>query len=197
MKKLLAAFALIICSSLILFSFNNTKKTVIIDAGHGGTDNGASYDGVYEKAIALDIAKKVKALNKNENLEIVLTRDADSYPSLSERSSFINKLNPAMVISLHINRTQEKNTEKSGTEVYYSDQNEKPEASKILAEKLSSKFDQSVVKNQNLHILRNSKSPALLLEMGFINNKKERELLNSNEGQNQFAEKILEFINEN
>lgn len=197
MKKLLAAFALIICSSLILFSFNNTKKTVIIDAGHGGTDNGASYDGVYEKAIALDIAKKVKALNKNENLEIVLTRDADSYPSLSERSSFINKLNPAMVISLHINRTQEKNTEKSGTEVYYSDQNEKSEASKILAEKLSSKFDQSVVKNQNLHILRNSKSPALLLEMGFINNKKERELLNSNEGQNQFAEKILEFINEN
>ena len=197
MKKLITLFSALVFSSTVLFSFNNTKKTVIIDAGHGGNDHGATYNDVLEKNIALSVASKVKSLNKDENTEIILTRENDSYPSLSDRSAFVNKKNPVMVISLHLNRNSEANTQRNGTEVYYSENNEKAEASKILAEKLASKFENSSVKSQNLHILRASKSPALLVEMGFINNKEDRELLTSQHGQNQYAQKILDFISEN
>lgn len=197
MKKLITLFSALVFSSSILFSFNNTKKTVIIDAGHGGNDHGAAYNDVLEKNISLAVASKIKSLNKDENTEIILTRENDSYPSLSDRSAFVNKKNPVMVISLHLNRNSEANTQRNGTEVYYSENNEKAEASKILAEKLASKFENSSVKSQNLHILRASKSPALLVEMGFINNKEDRELLTSQHGQNQCAQKILDFISEN
>ena len=163
MKKLITLFSALVFSSTVLFSFNNTKKTVIIDAGHGGNDHGAAYNDVLEKNIALAVASKIKSLNKDENTEIILTRENDSYPSLSDRSAFVNKKNPVMVISLHLNRNSEANTQRNGTEVYYSENNEKAEASKILAEKLASKFENSSVKSQNLHILRASKSvtPAL------------------------------------
>lgn len=197
MKKLITLFSALVFSSSILFSFNNTKKTVIIDAGHGGNDHGAAYNDVLEKNISLAVASKIKSLNKDENTEIILTRENDSYPSLSDRSAFVNKKNPVMVISLHLNRNSEANTHRNGTEIYYSENNEKAEASKILAEKLASKFENSSVKSQNLHILRASKSPALLVEMGFINNKEDRELLTSQHGQNQYAQKILDFISEN
>lgn len=196
MKKVITLFSALVFSSSLLFSFN-TKKTVIIDAGHGGNDHGAAYNDVLEKNIALAVASKIKSLNKDENTEIILTRENDSYPSLSDRSAFVNKKNPVMVISLHLNRNSEANTQRNGTEIYYSENNEKALASKILAEKLASKFENSSVKSQNLHILRASKSPALLVEMGFINNKEDRELLTSQHGQNQYAQKILDFISEN
>ena len=118
----------------------------MIDAGNGGNDIGAKYDNHEEKEIVLAVASKIKQLNKNSDLEIILTRDSDTYPSLSDRSEFINKINPDLVISLHLNRSAQKDTDRNGTEIYYSGLNAKAEQSKKAATKLSSQFNNALVK---------------------------------------------------
>lgn len=175
-----------------LLSFSTlTKKTVIIDAGHGGTDNGASVNQTYEKDINNNIAQIIKELSsQNGNVKIILTHDGKTAPSLGERISFINKINPDLVISLHTNSST--NKDKSGVEIYVQN-NEK---SKQLAERLTSQFEKAEIKEQNLKLLKDSKSPAVIIEMGFLSNAKDREYLTTVEGQREMATKILHVIEE-
>ena len=193
MKNLLKIIGIVALGVLLSFSFSKEKKVVVIDAGHGGTDLGASRNGINEKEIVLNIAKKIKALNQNQNLEIILTRDDDSYPSLADRTKKINDLKPDYAISLHVNNSPRETTESKGMEVFVQEN----EVSKKLATKFSEKFQDSKIRTGNLHILRESKTPAILLELGFMNNPDERNYLASEKGQTETAEKILKFIDEN
>ncbi|MFC4165462.1 N-acetylmuramoyl-L-alanine amidase [Epilithonimonas zeae] len=146
-----------------------------------------------KKVVVLNIAKKIKALNQNQNLEIVLTRDDDSFPKLTDRTGKINELKPDYAISLHINNSPRETTDSKGVEVFPQDN----EVSKKLATKFSEKFQNSKIRTGNLHILRESKTPTILLELGFMNNPNERNYLASEKGQTETAEKILKFIDEN
>lgn len=189
------AFKLLVLSlaSTAILSFSPTnKKIIVIDAGHGGNDMGATYNEVSEKQIVLGVASQIKNLNKSEDYEIILTRDSDQYAGLSDRTAMINKLNPEMVISLHINRTPGSETDKKGHEIY----TQNSDASKALAEKISKKLGSCKIEEKNLHILRESKSPAVLVELGFINNKDDRDYLSSEAGQKELAQKFIEIINE-
>ena len=190
MRKL---FTLTIAAVLLVsMSFSGiSKKIIVIDAGHGGTDNGATHNDLQEKDIVLNIAKKIKELNKDENIEILLTRDGDSYPSLSDRSGYANKVKPDLLISLHMNKAL-KNTDKKGAEIYYQDN----ENSKNIASQLATSFDNCLTKHLNLHILRESTSPALLLELGFMSNEDDRNYYSSEKGQTETAEKILKFVSQ-
>lgn len=188
-------FKLLVLSlaSTAILSFSPTnKKIIVIDAGHGGNDMGATYNGVSEKQIVLGVASQIKKLNKSEDYEIILTRDSDQYAGLSDRTAMINKLNPEMVISLHINRTPGSETDKKGHEIF----TQNSDASKALAEKISKKLGSCEIEEKNLHILRESKSPAVLVELGFINNKEDRDYLSSEAGQKELAQKFIEIINE-
>ncbi|MGD1320020.1 N-acetylmuramoyl-L-alanine amidase family protein [Chryseobacterium sp. 2R14A] len=192
--KAIKLLALSLASTAILSFTPVSKKIIVIDAGHGGNDLGANKNGILEKDLVLKIAQEIKKANdKDGKYEIVLTRDNDTYATLSERTAQINKLNPEMVISLHVNSTPEADTPKNGHEIFIQNTAE----SKSLAEKLSKKLGECNIREQNLHILKNSKSPALLVELGYINNTKEREYLNSNDGQREIAQKFADFINEN
>lgn len=193
MKNLLRIISVIVLGFLLSFTFSKEKKVVVIDAGHGGTDLGVNREGFIEKDVVLKVAKKIKELNKNRNLEIILTREDDSYPSLTDRTDKINKLKPDFTISLHVNSLFKDKSEKKGVEVYYKEN----DASKQIADKLASKFDNCPVKTAKLHMLRMSDNPAVLLELGFVNNPQEREYLASEKGQIEMAEKILSVINEN
>lgn len=189
------AFKLLVLSlaSTAILSFSPTnKKIIVIDAGHGGNDMGATYNEVSEKQIVLGMASQIKKLNKSEDYEIILTRDSDQYAGLSDRTAMINKLNPEMVISLHINRTPGSETDKKGHEIF----TQNSDASKALAEKISKKLGSCKIEEKNLHILRESKSPAVLVELGFINNKEDRDYLSSEAGQKELAQKFIEIINE-
>lgn len=192
MKNLLRIISVIALGVLLSFNLSKDKKVVVIDAGHGGSDLGVNKDGFIEKEIVLKVAKKIKQLNKNSNLEIILTREDDSYPSLTERTDKINQLKPDLTISLHVNSSSKLNSEKKGAEVYY----KANEASKLFADKLASKFNNCPVKTMNLHMLRVPENPSVLLELGFANNKNERDYLESENGQTETAEKILSVINE-
>ena len=95
--------------------------TVVIDAGHGGNDNGAiSPGGIKEKDITLSIVRKVAELNNNKNIRIVLTRQSDILQPLKEKVSFALQQKPDAFISLHINAAPPRTEPKSGFEILLS-----------------------------------------------------------------------------
>lgn len=186
--------ALSVFSAAFLSFTPENKKVIVIDASHGGTDMGSNRNGIYEKNIVLTIGKEIQKFNTAQNkYEVILTRDYDTDSPLGDRTAFINKLNPEMVISLHMNSSPHKESERSGQEIFT--QNTK--ASRKLAEKISRKFNPCpIVGERNLHILRESKAPAVLVELGFMNNTKDREYLTSEKGQKEIAQKFTEVFKE-
>ncbi|MPS65284.1 MULTISPECIES: N-acetylmuramoyl-L-alanine amidase [unclassified Chryseobacterium] len=181
--------------STVFLSFTPVnKKYIVIDPGHGGNDMGVNLNGQSEKEITLTIAKEIKTIiDSQDRYEVVLTRDSDTNSQLKERTDLINKLTPEMVISLHVNGSPQKESTQQGQEIYF--QNSDP--SRILAERISQKFTSSkVIGERNLHILRESKSPTVLVELGFINNSKDRAYITSREGQREIVQKFVEVINE-
>lgn len=186
--------ALSVFSAAFLSFTPENKKLIIIDAGHGGTDMGSNKNGIYEKNIVLIIGKEIQKFNTAQNkYEVILTRDHDTDIPLSDRTAVINKLNPEMVISLHMNSSPHEESERSGQEIFI----QNTEASRKLAEKISRKFNPcSIVGERNLHILRASKAPTVLVELGFINSTKDREYLTSEKGQKEIAQKFTEVFKE-
>ncbi|MBB4806250.1 N-acetylmuramoyl-L-alanine amidase [Chryseobacterium defluvii] len=186
-------FALSLFSTAFL-SFTPIKKEyIVIDAGHGGNDLGAVYSDHSEKQIVLDIAEQIHEINETqEKYEVILTRDSDEFKSLTDRTNRINDLSPVMVISLHVNRTPEKETTKQGHEIFV----QSSEESKKIAGQITNKLGKCNITERNLHILRETKAPAVLVELGYINNTKDREYLTSKKGQKEIAQKFVEFFNE-
>ncbi|MFY7844913.1 N-acetylmuramoyl-L-alanine amidase family protein [Chryseobacterium gambrini] len=169
------------------------KKLIIVDAGHGGNDMGANRYGIYEKDIVLNIGKEIQKFNNSQDqYEVILTRDNDTYSQLSDRTTLINKLNPEMVISLHVNSSPKPESTEQGAELY----TQNTEGSKKLADRISKKFNTLKIEEKNLHILRESKAPTVLMELGYINNTKDREYLTSEKGQKEIAQKFSEIFRE-
>jgi N-acetylmuramoyl-L-alanine amidase len=99
-------------------------KTVIIDAGHGGSDNGAHGDYSYEKDICLDVAMKLGKKMEQEfpGIKILYTRTRDEYPSIKSRADFANANKGDLFISIHVNAAPKiKHSKFAGyrTETYY------------------------------------------------------------------------------
>ncbi len=80
-----------------------TGKMVIIDAGHGGKDHGASHYGMLEKDINLDLAKRTAASLRAKGVAVVMTRETDAFISLPDRSAVANKSSNAVFVSIHVN----------------------------------------------------------------------------------------------
>lgn len=119
--------------SIILFSITsgsfeafaqaNKKFTVVIDAGHGGKDIGATDNGVMEKNINLQVARQLESLIKKKlkNTKVVMTRDDDTYLTLQQRADKANKAQGDIFISIHTNSVDKKNPNRktvAGSSVY-------------------------------------------------------------------------------
>lgn len=99
------------------------KFTVVIDAGHGGKDIGATDNGVMEKNINLKVARQLESLIKKKlkNTKVVMTRDDDSYLTLQQRADKANKSQGDIFISIHTNSVDKKNKNRNslaGSSVY-------------------------------------------------------------------------------
>lgn len=93
-------------------------KKIVVDAGHGGKDPGTTgRDGVVEKEVVLDIARRVRDVLKKEGVEVVMTRSTDVFIPLDERSEITNKNNPDIFLSIHANANHVRSMK--GFEVYY------------------------------------------------------------------------------
>lgn len=179
---------------------NCKKKIIVIDPGHGGSDVGAQNGTTYEKNINLSVALKVKNILMNAGYMAVLTREGDVLPSVEKRVDFVNELSPAMFVSIHCNDSEE--AEATGTEVLYNvKDNEKEYGSQWLSKlicnevvKAAGTNNRGIVDGKSIHIIRNSRVPVALVEMGFMCNNKDVKLMSSKSGQNKFAKGITNGI---
>lgn len=198
--KFILAFAVLASFAFIKPSENDPKKTitVVIDAGHGGNDDGMTVDGFTEKQIVASIAQKIKQNNSDKNVILHFTRTEDSFVSLQDRTNFINEMKPDLVLSLHVNGNA--NTEASGVELYVSPKNAMHEKSKSIAEDLNNRlvtnnnFKSRGVKEANFTMLRDSKYPSITVELGFLSNANDREYLTNVGHQEKIANTILQTI---
>ena len=175
------------------FSTAPEKRTIVIDAGHGGDDHGAMHNHLSEKELVHSIARKVKTFYNGHDLEIVLLREDDVTMSLNERVQKINALNPDLLVSLHVNYSQ--NRSDNGISAYVS-KNEHYSASLEKAENMVSELTtqglaKKEVKDVNLYVLSHAQCPALVLELGYLTNDKDRNYISSEAGQNEIAKKII------
>lgn len=183
--------------NLIIDWKNNSKKVIVIDVSHGGKDTGANVENVLEKDIVLEISKKIKTLYKG-NVIIEFTREKDEFIKLNDRINIVNKLNPSLLISLHVNRAED--SKSRGLSAYVSEKNNAFEQSKIIANELLNSIANKNLKSRgvskgNLKIIKEVTSPAVLLELGFLSNGKDRSYIKSNKGQTEIAQSIVDFIN--
>ena len=83
-------------------TYTGKKMIVVIDAGHGGEDRGISVNNIAEKDVALAIAKEIKDLNKNDKINIILSREDDKTISVKDRVIFSKANNADLFISIHL-----------------------------------------------------------------------------------------------
>lgn len=157
-------------------------RVIVIDAGHGGHDNGTSSNGVLEKNIALGVALELKKLLSDAGASVIMTRDDDSYPSLGDRARIANESNAAAFISIHVNSIPKRNG-KSGSITFFHMQEpmdmllaeciqaEVSKASKIP--NLGCWSDRKIYQS-GFKVLRDSNVPCVLIEQGFMNHDLDR-----------------------
>ncbi|NUY81990.1 N-acetylmuramoyl-L-alanine amidase [Flavobacterium sp. MAH-1] len=176
------------------------KIHVVIDAGHGGNDFGASFENVTEKDVVAQITNKIKQLNKNENVEIILTRASDEPVTLQQRTEVINASKPDVVISLHV--TASKDSERSGVGLYIAKENASKQRAMELATKMSARikknhaFHVSEINEAPFYVLKNSQAPAIIVELGYLTNEGDRHYLTDEKQQLRIARTILECVND-
>lgn len=183
---------------------NNTKfdlsgKVIVIDPGHGGSDPGAiGPGGLKEKDVNLDIARRLyKILKNNTNARVHLTRDLDKFISLDKRSDLAKSLNADMFISIHSNADEQGKQSGIETYAYYSTSGDTWALAWYIHESLVKglKLKDRGLKADNFHVIRETANiNSILLEIGFISNKKEEALLKDDRTRENAARTIYQGI---
>lgn len=186
-----------------------TKKTVIIDPGHGGIDVGTvGIDGSLEKNINLSISLDLYDYLMVSGINTVLTRDGDyevykagekrTKSDLYNRMDFINSVPDSILISIHQNHFE--NEAEWGTQVWFSPNDE---ISPTLADKILRSVKKNIqpenkrenkVSDNSYYILYKAQKPSVMVECGFVSNKNENNKLQDKEYQKDMAYSILAGI---
>jgi len=178
--------------------------TIMIDPGHGGDDNGAiAPDGTLEKDINLAIAKKIQKLNKEKNVQIILSRESDQAISVKDRVALAAKAHIDAFVSLHVNVSDKPGNENSGIEMFVS---RNPQAyagfTRLMASLISDEVGKVYPINRELKQNKNTgvwvlDAPSihyasLLIECGYLNNPKDLAYLKSAQNQEKLAQSLLQ-----
>ena len=182
--------------------------TIVVDPGHGGPDTGAiGATGSYEKNNTLAIGLNLAGVLRSAGARVILTRSTDVTPAvgtysersdLQARTKMANDLKANLFISIHNDSFS--NPATSGTTTYYSSASPVVAQSKALADCIQSKLVTSIaltnrgVKDANFYVIKNSKMPAVLVEVGFISNPAEEKLLKSTDFQSKAVSGIYQGI---
>lgn len=180
-------------------------KIITIDPGHGGSDPGAvSKKGTYEKTITLSMAKKLKEDLEKMGAKVYLTRstdvdvagkNADDEEELQARVNIAEKYDSDLFISLHINSSV--NSKASGISTYYYPKtNYDNTLAKCIHKQLTSNFKLTDmgIREANFYVTKRCSMPAVLMELGFISNKKEEKTISGNWFQNKAMGLIADGI---
>ncbi|MDU7967326.1 MAG: N-acetylmuramoyl-L-alanine amidase [Paeniclostridium sordellii] len=168
-------------------------RTNMTDAGHGGHDSGAiGVAGCLEKDIVLEVANKVSDYLKIQDIKNINTRNTDIFLTLSERSGKANSLGVNSFVSIHCNSVDNPNAQGLETYCYKFKYRALADAihSEIIKEGLYTK--NRGVKEGNLHVIRETNMDACLVELGFITNEEDYNLIMNNK--DKFAKAIAKGI---
>lgn len=187
--------------------FQNTqavaeRKTIVIDAGHGGSDPGKiGINKVLEKEINLKIAEKLKTFLEMEDIQVVMTRETDAglesadasnkkADDMRKRCQLIDDANPCFTVSIHQNSYHEEAIK--GAQVFYYEQSEEgKQIAECIQKHLIDQVDNSnkrVAKaNGSYYLLRKTQQPTVIVECGFLSNYEEAEKLNDDYYQEKLA----------
>ncbi|HSP42843.1 MAG TPA: N-acetylmuramoyl-L-alanine amidase [Luteolibacter sp.] len=168
-------------------------RTVVIDAGHGGHDNGGQWGKVYEKHLALDTAVRLENRLKQMGYKTVMTRRSDYFVSLPRRVAIGNSHKNAIFVSIHYNYTWKQHV--TGLETFYHCR-EGQQLAHFVQRSLV-RHTRTVDRNAKFaryYVIRNSAHPAILVEGGFVSNEEERERMKSGDYRESIARAVAEGI---
>ncbi len=211
---ILALLLISINTSTEAFAKKDNVFRLVIDPGHGGHNDGTKHGSFKEKDLTLKLAMKVGSLIKKQHPEvrILYTRSRDIFKTLDYRPNFAGRINADLFISIHVNHAP--STAVSGTETFILPHNKEhiniryisgrskhrvQQQNRALSLEIASLIEQEYrrlgkssrgVKEGNLQVLRENPVPAVLTEVGFLSNAKDRRLLCTRSGQNKIAEAI-------
>lgn len=183
--KFLAIFAIILISVIIIKK--DDELIVCIDAGHGGYDSGAVDNSRYEKDDNLKIAKLVNQYLEEKGIKTVMTRDNDTNVSLRQRCNIANNKEADIFVSIHRNSSEAG----KGIEIWTSRSKNKDDLN--LANSILNKLVETEIQENrgvksgtakggftDYYVLKNTKMPSCLVELGFISDDKDNELFDKN-----------------
>jgi N-acetylmuramoyl-L-alanine amidase len=176
------------------------NRIIVLDPGHGYNDPGTHYDGYQEKDIVLSVGQKVAERLRTAGAKVIMTRETDTFLALDERVDMAEKVFAELFVSLHVNSVKN-NTTANGTETYFNtSMNMNGAESKLLAYEIQKEMVERAdmydrgIKDSGFYVIKNNQIPAVLLEMGFLPNKEDREKLVSDQYQEIIAEAIYQGI---
>lgn len=185
-------------------------KIIIIDPGHGGPDGGAIGGKIQEKDIALKVAFKLRDYLQGQGALVQLIREADvdlasentrgyskrKVEDLQNRVQFINESEADFFVSIHLNAIP--SSRWSGAQTFYNPIYTENEASaKFIQDELRINLQNTTRKAKpinNVYLLKNTKKPGVLVEIGFLSNLEERNLLVQDEYQEKVAASVYKGI---
>jgi N-acetylmuramoyl-L-alanine amidase len=180
------------------YPFSRSPFTLIIDPGHGGSDNGAVYGDINEKQLALALVQKMRVIADSKGLKISVTRDNDSYVTLKQRGG----MHGDVLLSIHHNASPDKN--KNGIQILSgsSSSSSRRAIIKDLTFNLYQNFKSlKDINAENVskevigsYILERSTAPSIMLELGYLTNEHDRDFLTDSVHQNELANAIINSV---
>lgn len=192
------------------------SRTIFLDPGHGGRDSGAYYYNVAEKDLNMQVYRKLRKKLEELGYKVLTSRDSDiDVDFVTERSRMVNKTNSDIFISIHFNATGNAYSKSSGIQTYsYSDDPDYPskinpywhnhpdrmsESKRLAAAIHSSLLAETGAKDAGLlkrsfAVLRETAKPAVLLELGYIDNFAENQQIRDSHYQDKLVAGIVKGI---
>lgn len=156
--------------------------TIMLDAGHGGRDPGAVYNGRQEKGDSLALTLAVGELLQERGVDVLYTRTTDVYESPYQKAMEANAAGADFFISIHRNSSPEANTYSGVESLVYNKSGIKLEMAENINEQLEAVgfVNLGVKERPGLVVLRRTRMPAVLVEVGFINSDTDNMLFDNN-----------------
>ena len=192
------------------------SRTIFLDPGHGGRDSGAYYYNVAEKDLNMQVYRKLRKKLEELGYKVLTSRDSDiDVDFITERSRMVNKTNSDIFISIHFNATGSAYSKSSGIQTYsYSDEPNYPskinpywhnhpdrmsESKRLAAAIHSSLLAETGAKDAGLlessfAVLRETAKPAVLLELGYMDNFAENQQIRDSHYQDKLVAGIVKGI---
>jgi N-acetylmuramoyl-L-alanine amidase len=191
------------CAGSVLFAFTPARHTtrvltVVIDAGHGGSDPGAINGRCQEKNINLDIARAVARLAPGYPVRILESRPDDSLVSIGDRIAYADTHQADAFVSIHVNQAA---PEETGIQNMVSVRSRFADSSALLGTLLAAHLSrvyptENVLRKpeRGIGVLDRNVCPAVIVECGYLNNPKDRAFISNPANQDKIARAILESL---